>query len=121
MQVNASHKGNFCLGNAVLISEQAIYPIMKYTETIEKEELKKCAFTTPNKRFTDFELRERNQRLYLAMLMGNNFSSPARIVFNTVDGYKEVCSTIWATTERYILLKGGNVIPLEAIASIELK
>ena len=55
------------------------------------------------------------------MLMGNNFSSPARIVFNTIEGYKEVCSTIWATTERYILLKGGNVIPLEAIASIELE
>ncbi len=94
---------------------------MTYTEPIEKEQLKKCAFASPKTKFTDFEVRERNRSLYLAMLMGNNFSSPARIVFNTIEGYKEVCSTIWATTERYILLKGGSVIPLEAIASIELE
>lgn len=94
---------------------------MTYTETIEKEQLKKCAFSKPNEKFTDYEVRERNRSLYLAMLMGNNFSSHARIVFSTVDGYKEVYSTIWATTERYILLKGGNVIPLEAITSIELE
>lgn len=92
-----------------------------YTETIEKEQLKTCAFAKPNERFTDYEVRERNRSLYLAMLMGNNFSSGARIVFNTAEGYKEVLSTIWATTERYILLKGGNVIPLEAITTIELE
>ena len=103
------------------MNEQAIYPIMIYTETIEAKALKTCAFTKPKQRFTDFEVRERNRSLYLAMLMGNNFSSPARIVFNTIEGYKEVFSTIWATTERYILLKGGNVIPLDAISSIELE
>lgn len=94
---------------------------MILTQLIEKEKLKECAFQKPTQRFTDFEIRERNRSLYLAMLMGNNFQSYARIVFNTIDGYKEVSSTIWATTERYILLKGGSVIPLEAISSVELQ
>ncbi|MCW5907776.1 MAG: hypothetical protein KIS94_07960 [Chitinophagales bacterium] len=90
-------------------------------EPIEKERLHHCSFRKPSYRFTDFEIRERNQRLYLAMLLGNNYRSEARIVFNTLEGYKEVLSTIWATTEKFILLKGGNTIPLEAIAEVELQ
>ncbi len=87
---------------------------------IEKEQLKECQFRKPVYHFTDYELRERNRRLYLAMLMGNNFHSKVRVIFNTVEGYKEVFTTIWATTEKFILLKGGNFIPLEAIAYVEL-
>ncbi len=87
---------------------------------IEKEQLKECQFRKPVYHFTDYELRERNRRLYLAMLMGNNFHSKVRVIFNTVEGYKEVFTTIWATTEKFILLKGGNFIPLEAIAHVEL-
>lgn len=83
--------------------------------------MNKCAFRKPSYRFSDHEIRERNQRLYLAMLLGNNYSSEARIVFNTLEGYKEIFSTIWATTEKFILLKGGNTIPLEAIAEVELQ
>jgi hypothetical protein len=90
-------------------------------ETIEREHLNGCAFRKPCYRFTDHQIRERNQRLFLAMLLGNNFSSEARIVFNTLEGYKEVFSTIWATTEKFILLKGGSTIPLEAIAEVELQ
>lgn len=92
-----------------------------FAEQIEKEKLRHCTFRKPCYRFTDFEIRERNQRLYLAMLLGNNFRSEARIVFNTIEGYKQVLSTIWATTEKFILLKGGNTIPLEAIAEVELQ
>lgn len=90
-------------------------------ETIEREHLNGCAFRKPTYRYTDHDIRERNQRLFLAMLLGNNFSSEVRIVFNTLEGYKEVFSTIWATTEKFILLKGGNTIPLEAIAEVELQ
>lgn len=90
-------------------------------EPITKEELKVCTFSKPAHRVTDFELRKRNQSLYFAMLVGNNFQGQARIIFNTIEGYREVFSTIWATTERFILLKGGSTIPLEAIAGVELE
>ncbi len=82
--------------------------------------MKECQFRKPVYHFTDYELRERNRRLYLAMLMGNNFHSKVRVIFNTVEGYKEIFTTIWATTEKFILLKGGTFIPLEAIAYVEL-
>ncbi len=89
-------------------------------QKIEKEQLKECAFKSPVNHFTDHEIRERNRRLYLAMLMGNNFHSKVKIVFNTIEGYKEVFSTVWATTEKFILLKGGNYIPIESIAYVEI-
>jgi hypothetical protein len=92
-------------------------PIQK----IEREQLKECAFKKPIYKSTDLELSERNKRLYLAMLMGNNFQSKVKIVFNTLEGYKEILTTVWATTEKFILLKGGNHIPLEAIAFVELE
>jgi hypothetical protein len=95
--------------------------MINFTTPIEKENLKNCSFRRPTYRFTDHELRERNRNLYLAMLLGNNFHSNARIVFNTFEGYKEVFSTVWATTEKFILLKGGNTIPLEAIAAVDLE
>lgn len=94
---------------------------MTSVKKIEKDQLKECQFKKPIYHFTDYELRERNRRLYLAMLLGNNFHSKVRIVFNTLDGYREVFSTVWATTEQFILLKGGNYIPLEAIAHVELE
>lgn len=90
-------------------------------QKIEKEQLKECTFKKPANRSTEHEVRERNRRLYLAMLMGNNFESKAKIIFNTLEGYKEVFTTVWATTEKFILLKGGTHIPIEAIAHVELE
>jgi hypothetical protein len=90
-------------------------------QKIEKEQLKELSFKKPVYHFTDYELRERNRRLYLAMLLGNNFHSKVRIVFNTIEGYREVFTTVWATTEKFILLKGGSFIPIEAIAYVELE
>ena len=90
-------------------------------QKISREQLKECAFVKPVYNNTEYELRERNRRLYLAMLMGNNFESKVKIVFNTLEGYCEIFTTVWATTEKFILLKGGNYIPLEAIAHVELE
>ena len=90
-------------------------------QKIEKAQLKECAFKLPVYKITDHELRERNRRLYLAMLMGNNFQSKVKIVFNTLEGYREIFTTVWATTEKFILLKGGTFIPLESIAYVELE
>lgn len=90
-------------------------------QKIEKENLKECTFRKPQYHYTDHEIRERNRRLFLAMLMGNNFRSKVRIVFNTLEGYKEVFTTVWATTEKFILLKGGAFIPIESIAHVELE
>lgn len=87
---------------------------------IEKDQLKGCAFKKPADH-DDYELNERNKRLYLAMLMGNNYDSKVRIIFNTIEGYREIFTTVWATTEKFILLKGGSYIPLEAIAKVELE
>ncbi len=88
---------------------------------IDREQLKQCAFIKPTNSQDDFELSERNKGLYLAMLMGNNYESKVKIVFNTTEGYREILTLVWATTEKYVMLKEGNSIPIEAIAYVELK
>ncbi len=92
----------------------------KRIRKVDKDQLKDCSFQKPDNNFTDADLAERNRRLYLAMLMGNNYESKVKIVFNTVEGNCEILTVIWATTEKFVLLKGGNSIPLEAIAKVEM-
>lgn len=92
----------------------------KRIRKVDKDQLKECAFEKPVVAHSDYELAERNRRLYLAMLMGNNFESKVKIVFNTAEGYCEIQTVIWATTEKYVLLKGGSCIPLEAISKVEM-
>ena len=89
-------------------------------QKIEKEQLNTCKFERPVYHYSDHESRERNRKLYLAMLMGNNFHSKVKIVFNTIEGYREIFTTVWATTEKFILLKGGTFIPIDSIAYVEL-
>lgn len=85
-------------------------------QKIEKEQLKECAFKMPVYHFTDHELRERNRRLYLAMLMGNNFHSKVKIVFNTMEGYKEVFSTgAWPPPKNLFCSRGAILFPLKPL------
>ncbi len=53
-----------------------------------------------------------------AMLLGNGAKSKVKIVFLTLDGIREVHTTVWAATKDYILLKGGRFIPIDAIIDI---
>lgn len=87
---------------------------------IRPEELSQCIFQKPPRLFTEYETSKRNQHLYLAMLLGNHRHHEMRIIFNTIDGYREVSSQVWATTEKSVLLQGGVAIPEEAIVAVEL-
>jgi hypothetical protein len=45
----------------------------------------------------------------------------AKIVFNTIEGYREVKAAVWGATTKYILLTGGSFIPVESVASVSLE
>lgn len=66
------------------------------------------------------DMLERFKRLERAMLLGNAYKGKTRIIFNTDDGDRVVETTVWATTERSIQLKGGVSIPVRAIREVIL-
>lgn len=53
-----------------------------------------------------------------AMLLGNIAKTKVKIIFQTTTGVRQVHTTVWATTQDDIVLKGGRTIPMAAIINI---
>lgn len=64
--------------------------------------------------------KERAEKLYKAMLLGNGHKVKVKIVFDDVEGTKAVETTVWETSEDNVLLKGGAHIPVHAIRDVLL-
>lgn len=88
---------------------------------IEEEELLKVVFKKGSKMYIQEQIKSRDQKLFMAMLMGNNYCENVRILFNTEDGEREIISRVWARTDKYIVLKGGMFIPLGSVIDIILE
>ncbi|HAE14834.1 MAG: hypothetical protein H6548_01870 [Chitinophagales bacterium] len=88
---------------------------------VEKEAIPALHFSRsevlpPNPEFHD----KRRQLLFQAMILGNTYHSKVRIIFETIEGLCQVETTIWATTEHYVLLKGGVHLPIWCIHDVIL-
>ncbi len=92
---------------------------MENTPIIAKESIKglifpKDAINNPAQRQELASLAER------AMVLGNTEHGKVSIIFHSAQGKHKVETTIWAANEQDITLKGGVIIPLTAIESINL-
>lgn len=87
---------------------------------IEQRYMLKVAFKNDTTMCIEEAAKSKNQKVYMAMLMGNHNCDNVRILFNTEDGERELSSRIWALTDKYIVLKGGMFIPIEAVIDIIL-
>ena len=88
---------------------------------IQKADINKCQFRRNLGYPSQAEVREQNRNLHLSMLLTEYCESNVKIVFNTMDGYREVISTIWGATEKFIFLHGGEFLPLESVAQVTLQ
>lgn len=59
------------------------------------------------------------QQLHQATRLGNGYHTKVSIYFHDDEGPKRVETTIWATGNKYILLKGGVWIPISRIQEIK--
>jgi len=61
-----------------------------------------------------------NRRLMLqrATQLSHTFYTKIKITFETTEGVKEVFTTIWAVTEKNIILKGGVALPVCCIREV---
>lgn len=59
--------------------------------------------------------------LQRALRLGNLYKNHVRIQFYNESGhYMETEATIWAVTEKYVMIKGGTVIPIDSIVDVTL-
>ncbi len=85
---------------------------------IEKEIINELTFPVHEVLSNKDSIRDRLFALHRATSLGNLDKHKVTIVFEDSEGMKKVCTTIWAMTDRKILLKAGRSIPVSRIHSV---
>ena len=66
------------------------------------------------------EISARREALLRATRLGNILRNKVKIIFEDSLAIRMVETTIWATTERNISLKGGVIIPIHRIHRVKI-
>jgi hypothetical protein len=91
---------------------------MSHIPSIEKEKIAGVHFVSYDVLDKSEHKHHRKAELEKAMILGNSLHTKAMIVFITEDGPREVETTVWATTDDSVTLKGGVVIPIHCIEKV---
>ena len=91
---------------------------MSKETTIEKEDIKDLKFDNREVLKSQDEINKRKEILESAMVMGNNYKGKVQLTFESEEGTHVVETTIWATTDHDVTLKGGIVIPISSIREV---
>lgn len=86
---------------------------------IPKEAIPTLHFDDHDALQTKADRRARERMLYFAMILGNNYKCKVRITFESLEGLREVETTVWMSGEDNVMLKGGVMLPVSAIKSVE--
>jgi len=86
---------------------------------IEKENISKLKFPAKEVLKDSEAIQERKNALLRATALGNLQKRKSKIYFESVEGNMLVETTVWATTEKNITLKGGVTIPINCIYQIK--
>ena len=89
------------------MEQEVITPVL-----IEKEEISSLHFPKEEVLKDADEMKIRSLSLQRAIKLGNNQKRKVKIFFEDDNGMKKVETTIWAITEKNILLKRGVTVPI---------
>lgn len=89
-----------------------------YTQ-IKKEQILLQQFVLDEVLSDQDQISKRKQKLSHAIKLGKLFYEKVRIVFETSEGPKSVIERIWEASSKYVILKGGMIIPLCCIKEID--
>ena len=94
---------------------------LKTITKVDKSKIKDLSFRKGEILSDPADQTIRSYNLDRALRLGNVYKGRVQVQFETVD-FKpmETEATIWAVTEKYIMLKGGAVIPIRAIFNVVL-
>lgn len=82
---------------------------------LEKEEIASLSFPSEEVLKDSEDIRARARKIHRATSLGNLEKYKVFIVFEDAESIKKINTTIWAQTEKKIVLKGGNSIPVHRI------
>ncbi|CAN5276060.1 hypothetical protein BH09BAC1_BH09BAC1_12070 [soil metagenome] len=85
---------------------------------IEKENIQHLQFKNQEVLQDTGAQNGRERELHRAMLLGNGHKSKVKIIFESLTGRNMVQTTIWATTDKNVVLKGGLLIPICCILEV---
>ncbi len=87
---------------------------------VEKEVIRSLHFPKDDVLFSKEDRLIRDNDLKHAISLGNLEHQKVKILFQDIEGIKQVETTIWGVTDREIILKQGAIIPIARIVSINL-
>lgn len=87
---------------------------------IDKEKISELTFPREEVLTNQAQRKQRLEHLEKATALGNMEHGKIVIVFSDEEGMKDVNTTIWATTDSRIILKGGVVIPIHRIHEVRI-
>ncbi|KDN54591.1 hypothetical protein [Flavobacterium seoulense] len=82
---------------------------------IEKEEIGSLKFPTTDVLDDDKEMKTRIGEINRALSLGNLEHSKIKIFFEDNESKKIVNTTVWAVTDKNVILKQGVMIPINRI------
>jgi hypothetical protein len=91
---------------------------MSSTTSINKEDINALHFISYEVLDNDEQKSNRKSDLEKAMKLGNSDHGKVKIVFAAETGYFEVETTVWASTDGNVTLKGGVTIPIHCISKV---
>ncbi|MGM8363216.1 hypothetical protein ACSV4D_14990 [Flavobacterium sp. ARAG 55.4] len=83
--------------------------------TIEKENIASLMFPKTDVLEDDNEIKTRISEINRALALGNLEHSKIKIFFEDSESKKMVNTTVWAVTDKNVVLKQGVVIPINRI------
>jgi hypothetical protein len=86
---------------------------------VSKESIADMHFPGEDVLLNEDAIQNRKTDLERATTLGNVEQNKTKIIFEDKDGLKQVETTIWATTDKRIVLKGGVVIPINRIHQVK--
>lgn len=89
-------------------------------EKIEKETIESLRFPASEVLIDPAQIKERTSDLTRALSLGNLEHSKIKIYFEDDMSCKIVETTVWAVTDKRVILKQGVGIPINRIHSVKL-
>jgi len=93
---------------------------LKTPALIEKEEVLNLRFPAQEVLTSEAAIILRKAELERALKLGNIEHGKIIVIFEDMDGVKQVETTIWGVTDKRIILKQGIVIPIHRIHEIKI-
>ncbi len=85
---------------------------------IEKENILCLQFKNQEVLVDTDAQKHRMSELNRATALGNAYKGKVKIIFQSLSGLNMVDTTVWATTDKNVVLKGGLLIPICCIMEV---